>query len=182
MRRVKLPPELGGAVVQAYEDYGYQVHGVAAAVVDIPGVGWCAVPTAKLSEAPPEEPPPGLWVLRHEDGFESLAQRVEPHGWIVAGYKGWQSWEWVVQTFGAITAVLPVFVAPEPVKLPWFLSSINGWGCGGVRLASDNPAAPIGYSIEDRTRFLSTAQAREMAGALLAAADQAEKGQPNEGA
>lgn len=157
MRRVKLPPELGGAVVEVVTGAPtpLYIYGEPVEVVEVPGVGAIAVPTRKLSEAAPEEPPPGLWVLRHEDGFESLAQRVEPHGWIVAGYEGWQSWEWVVQTFGAITAVLPVFVAPEGVKLPWHL---------------------------DRTRFLSTAQAREMAGALLAAADQAEKGQPNEGA
>jgi hypothetical protein len=65
--------------------------------------------------------------------------------------------------------------AAEPVALPWHLTSINGWGRGIVRLAEDNPAAPVAYGIDDYTRFISTAQARQMAAALLSAADEAER-------
>lgn len=96
--------------------------------------------------------------------------------WEAFGGAGTSSIVRLVPAPEPVQPVLTAFGKPLPlVTLPWHLTSINGWGRGEVRLAQDNPAAPIAYSIDDYTRFISTSQAREMAAALLSAADEAER-------
>lgn len=129
----------------------------------------------------PPEPEPGCWRIGEVDAVRVPTvegEYVSPDGddWFAPTLGKWYAWGALLDAVGGrdlpIRRLVP---APEPVDLPWHLTSINGWGHGDVRCQpADNPNAPVSYSIDDERRWLTVLEARAMAAALLSAADQAE--------
>ncbi len=183
MTKYRLPAELGGAEIDAQEQWGGCAGGRPQYELDS-GITVLMPPGTPMEAVPPlipKEPGPGAYLIgdlvAENDGDRSAGN------WCYVGTHEWRYWdEFWAKAGGPDVAIVPLVpqteVVPAPklpdVQLPWSAISMSGLGLE-VSAIDTYDFSGVRLIVASLQVHLRPSTARSMAAALLVAADAAEE-------